>query len=105
MKILLIHILLLANLSSGVAFAWDTHPEAIAGHDEVVLELLGGDDHSHPDGDLHHNDHCCHGAAHMMCLFNGVTSDNITVSQDYNLYLASAIPLLYTSQLLRPPTV
>jgi len=45
MKRTVLYILLLANLFSGLAFAWDSHPEAMAGHEA---------------------NHCCHGAAHLI---------------------------------------
>lgn len=104
MKRLLIFFLLFANLYSGLAFAWDTHPEAMVGHDVAKVDLVAGGDHDHPDGGLHHSDHCCHGAAHLV----GMLSYNTTPlaeggrTQLYPPVLVSP-PALYITPLLRPP--
>ncbi len=101
MKKILICLLLLANLSAGLAFAMDNHPEVLVGHDSAALDLLT--DQDYPDGDLHHSDHCCHGAAHLVGLiFNQNTS--FVASSDENFTALLQTPtLLYIAPLLRPP--
>jgi len=104
MKHILVYILLITNLCSGVAFAWDTHPEAMAGHGSVIVDLVA-DDHDHPDEDLHHGDHCCHGAAHLMGIFSDVTTPVVVVDRDHFFALPLASPSLYITPLIRPPIV
>ncbi len=105
MKRILIHLLLLANLYSGLAFAWDTHPEALAGHDVVLVDGVADDDPDHPDGVRHHDDHCCHGAIHLV----GILYDTVVLyaqgDREHFLALISALPFLYLTPLLRPPIV
>jgi len=103
MKRLLACILLIANLTSGLAFAWDTHPEAVVGHDLEAIALVAGDDHDHSDGDLHHEDHCCHGASHLMGLFGIVEPAIIENTYEYRASLTVGLPSLYIPPLLRPP--
>lgn len=103
MKQILIYLLLLANFCAGVAFAWDSHPEVTGGHNPAVIDLVTGDDHDHPDGDLHHDDHCCHGAAHLVGI---VFSQNTQFMASYpcEYFALSQTPdLLYIAPLLRPP--
>ena len=101
----LIYLLLFATLCAGTAFAWDTHPEAMAGHDSAAGNMMAGEDHNHPDGDLHHDDHCCHGAAHLVgVIFTHTTK--FTVDSDNEFFALSQTPnLLYIAPLLRPPIV
>lgn len=104
MKRILVYILLVANLASGLAFAWDTHPEAMVGHDSAAVNLVG-DDHNHPDGDLHHNDHCCHGAAHLMGIHSVVSTLGTKMKSGYRVSRIDTLPSLYITPLLRPPIV
>ena len=104
MKRILICILLVANLTSGLAFAWDTHPEAMVGHDLAAVNMVD-DDHNHPDGDLHHDDHCCHGAAHLMGIFTTVSTPLIEMESTYRFSMMDTLPSLYITPLLRPPIV
>lgn len=107
MKKILICLLLLANLSTGLAFAWDTHPEAMVGYDAAALELLTASDHgyteSYSESDLHHSDHCCHGAAHLMGLIVSPSSSFVASSHDDVIAFSQAPALLYIAPLLRPP--
>ncbi len=105
MKRLLAYILLLVNLCSGVAFALDTHPEAVVGHDAAAIDLVAGEGHDHPDGDLHHGDHCCHGAAHFIGMLSDVTMQVTVASHDHFHSPAFASSTLYIAPLLRPPIV
>jgi len=102
MKKLFVLIILLANLCSSLAFAWDTHPEATMGHDSVAASLVD-DDHKHPDGDLHNDDHSCHGAAHLMGIFTTISAQILDAQGDYRFSLMDALPSLYITPLLRPP--
>jgi len=98
--------ILLANLCSGVAFAWNTHSEAMLGYDSAVVDLSVGESHDHhPDSDLHHGDHCCHGAAHLVGLIFNQTASLIASDRHDLSVLAQSPSLLYIAPLLRPPIV
>jgi len=101
MKHILVYILLITNLCSGLAFAWDTHPEAAAAHGSVIVDLAA-DDHDHPDDDLHH---CSHAASHLMGIFSDVTTPVVMVDRDHFFALPLASPSLYITPLIRPPIV
>lgn len=105
MKRLLVYFLLIANLCSGLAFAWDTHPEAMVGHDTVMVDLVAGVDHDHPDGDLHHGDHCCHGISHLIGMFYDASTPVAVADCNHQSSLVSVSPLPYITPLLRPPIV
>jgi len=105
MKKILICLLLLANLSTGLAFALDTHPEAMVGHDSTAIDLLTAADHELPDGDLHQSDHCCHGAAHLVGLIFNQATPFVARGHDGFIVLSQAPALLYIAPLLRPPIV
>lgn len=101
----LIYLLLLANLCAGTAFAWDTHPEAMLGHDSAAINMMLDEDHSHPDGDLHHEDHCCHGAAHLVGVIFTQTTQFVADSDTDFFALSQPPRFLYIAPLLRPPIV
>lgn len=103
MKKILICLLLLANLSTGLAFALDSHPEATVGHGSMAIDLLADSDHDHPDDDLQNNDHSCHGAAHLVGLIFNHTTPLVASSADSFIVLTQAPALLYIAPLLRPP--
>lgn len=109
MKRYFIYILVLACLFSNVTFAWDADPKTMLGHNGTSIDLLSGElshgDSHHPEGDLHHYDHCCHGIAHLVGLidksslrFTGGNSGKIH-SLNYPI-ISHFLPLL-----LRPPIV
>ncbi len=104
MKKILIYILLLANLGAGLAFALDTHSEGMLGYDSVAIDLrvVGADYHLH-DGDLDNNDHCCHGAAHLVGFVSHQNVQFIEGNHDDFIVLSQTPTLLYISPLLRPP--
>jgi len=103
MKRLLVSFLLIANLCSGLAFAWDTHPEAMVGHDKAKVDMVAGGNHDHPSGDLHHSDHCCHGAAHLVGMLSNNTTQLVEGGR-VHLYPPRLVsPALYIAPLLRPP--
>jgi len=103
MKRFLTYFLLIANLCSGVALAWDSHPEAMFGHDVAMAALVEVDDHDHPDGDLHHEDHCCHGAAHLMGIPPVAEHAFENGRQSAFTSLSYSLPLPYIAPHLRPP--
>ena len=105
MKRVLTYILLIANLCSGVALAWDTHPEAMFGHDVALAGAVGEHDHDHPDGDLHHEDHCCHGAAHLMGIIPGTEQGFENGEQTAFSSLKHTFPYPYIAPHPRPPRV
>ncbi len=107
MKKILICLLLLTNLGTGLAFALDTHPEAMVGHNSTAIDLLTDtdDDHPDPDGDLNHNDHCCHSAAHLVGLIFNQSTPFVASSRGDFVALTQAPTLLYIAPLLRPPIV
>ncbi len=103
MKKLLICLLLLANLSSGLAFALDSHPETVVGHDSTAPELLVGEDHDYPEGEPHHKDHSCHGAAHLIALFSSQAMPLVASGHNGFASLLQTPTHLYIAPLLRPP--
>ena len=103
MKKILTCLLLLANLSSGLAFAWDSHPEAVVGHDSADINLLADSDYDYPDGGLNHNGHCCHSGAHLVDLIFDHATPFVASSDDAFIVLTQAPVFLYIAPLLRPP--
>ena len=104
MKRFLTYFLLIANLCSGVALAWDTHPEAMVGHDSIAINLMD-DDHDHSDGDFHHDDHSCHGSAHLIGILPAVSTPLLDMKSGYRVSTTDTLPSLYIPPLLRPPIV
>ena len=74
------------------------------GHDFAAVELVD-DDHDHPEGDLHHDDHCCHGAAHLMGIHSIVSTSDMKMKSGFRVSTIDALPSLYITPLLRPPIV
>lgn len=105
MKKILIYILLLANLGAGLAFALDIHSEGMLGYDSAATDLRVGANHSPHDGDLDKEDHCCHGAAHLVGLVLHQTTPYIEGNNNSFITLSQTPTLLYLSPLLRPPIV
>ncbi|MDQ7074233.1 MAG: hypothetical protein Q9O24_03585 [Gammaproteobacteria bacterium] len=104
MKRILIYLMLLSTLSSGLAFAWDTHPEAMVGHDSVALDLLLDTDTSLNDSnDTHLDDHCCHASAHLLAMLVPHAPSNRHHSAPSHLHPTQATSLRYIAPLLRPP--
>ena len=104
MKRILIYLMLIANLFTGLAFAWDSHPEAFFGHDAVVVGLA--DQHSpSPDGDKHTDHHCCHGAAHLVAIFHNEPSPFLVGDQRNLTALTQSLRPFYIAPHLRPPIV
>jgi len=105
MKKVLVYLLLFVNLSTGLAFAMDTHPEAMAAHGSTTIDLLTDADDEHSDDDLHHNDHCGHGSAHLIGL---IFSHSISFAHGNHIGLTMLFQtptVLYIAPLLRPPIV
>ena len=112
MKKLLIILLLMSHLGASLAFAWDTHPEAIAGHDTLLLNILSDStDWAHNSNNDQkqeqgcHADHCCHASVHLLGLV--FQSESLIIANLQQLFIsysqsfvAYAIP-----PLLRPPIV
>ncbi len=106
MKKLLICLLLLANLSSGLAFALDNHPEAIAGHNSAAIDLLIEVSSEQPDnGVVHQDDHCCHSAAHLIGLIFNQSSPFMASGHEGFVALSPVLALRYIAPLLRPPII
>ncbi len=104
MKRALLYLLLAINLCSGIAFAWDSHPEAMVAGDMVAAELLSGGDGDHPDGgDFDHCDHCCHGAAHLIGILCDGDAPLLLNRHEGGPFDPLALPSLYITPLLRPP--
>ncbi|ALP52811.1 hypothetical protein Tel_06385 [Candidatus Tenderia electrophaga] len=95
--------LLITTLWSGLAFAWDSHPEAAMGHGAALV--LADDPADHPDNDLHHADHCCHGASHLTGIFNDFAMHLDAPHGAYQRPRAIALPSLYIPPFLKPPIV
>jgi len=81
----------------------------MAGQDISINDLATSDlatDVSHTySNDMQADDHCAHGAAHLVGIFYDAKLPLVAVSP--NLYVSSIAPLvsLYISPLLRPPIV
>ena len=103
MKHLLLCLLLMANLCASTALAWDAHPKALAGHDTVALEQLTAESHTHSDGERHHANHSCHGAAHLTGCVNETTALDVNSGQLRHSSPAAMLPSLYITPHLRPP--
>ncbi|MCF6217627.1 MAG: hypothetical protein L3J62_04150 [Gammaproteobacteria bacterium] len=103
MKKILICLLLLANLSLGLAYAWDIHPEAAMGHDLLSVDLSACEQHDHSEGDLHNDNHCGHGSAHLVGLVFTQTTPFAANSKSDFLVPAQTPHSLYIAPLLRPP--
>ncbi len=103
MKKVLICLLLLANLSLGLAYAWDVHPGVMVGHDLLSADLSACEKHDHAEDDLHHDNHCGHGSAHLVGLvFTQNTPFSTESSRDFSLPIQTPCSL-YIAPLLRPP--
>lgn len=74
------------------------------GHDFAAVQLVD-DGHDHPEGDLHHDDHCCHGAAHLMGIHSIVSTSDMNMKSGYRVSTIDILPSLYITPLLRPPIV
>lgn len=102
MKKILICLLLLANFCSGLAFALDAHSETVVGGDLSVIDLVINTDQHQPD-DLHYDDHCSHGAAHL----TGIAFEQhfyfFADNQSQFLALSQTPKNLYITPFLRPP--
>ncbi len=103
MKKVLICLLLLANLSLGLAYAWDVHPGSVVGHDLLSADLSACEKHDHAEGDLHHDNHCGHGSAHLVGLVFTQTAPFSMVSNSDFIVSAQTPRSLYIAPLLRPP--
>ncbi|NOY62334.1 MAG: hypothetical protein GXP10_04125 [Gammaproteobacteria bacterium] len=75
----------------------------MSGYDAAAAELVVTQEH--PGSSLHHGDHCCHGAAHLIAIICNTTESVAVSHQDQYTFSASALPYLYISLLLRPPIV
>lgn len=101
MKRLLLCILLLSNLCAGMAAAWDDCPEALLGHDAVLMGLADDGEHNQSS---HCNDHCCHGTVHLLGI--GCNADSFAKTSRHSVALitdSSFALSQYIAPLLRPP--
>ncbi|HFC53146.1 MAG TPA: hypothetical protein ENJ43_01800 [Gammaproteobacteria bacterium] len=103
MKRQLLCLLLLTNICASTALAWDIHPEPLAGHDIVVFERQTAEPHTHSDGERHHANHCCHGAAHLTGCINESAALAVNPNRLQYLSPAATLPSLYLTPHLRPP--
>jgi len=100
MKKTLICLLLLANFCSGLAFALDAHSEAIVGGDLSTMAFV---DQHQPDDDLHYDDHCSHGAAHLTGIVFEQQLGFLVGQKNQFLALSQTPNNLYITPFLRPP--
>ncbi len=110
MKKFLISILLLTSLCSGSAFAWDKHPASMSDHTvTVAMDMAAGLDHDHsndfPKNGPYPDDHCGHGAAHLVGIFYDASFKMLTIDYNYRVVAVISLPSLYISPLLRPPII
>ncbi len=110
MRKFLISILLLTNVCSGMAFAWDQHPAAMSDH-MITAAMSGATDSGHGHSDdfsksgSYPDDHCGHGAAHLVGIFYDVSLKTLNIDHRYRAVAVVSLPSLYISPLLRPPIV
>lgn len=104
MKKLLITLLLLTTFCSGTAFAWDKYSTTVASQDAALSSIEADIIHDHASG-THADDHCAHGAAHLVGIFYNASLPVISAIPNHQN--ANLVPLasLYISPLLRPPIV
>ncbi len=110
MKKAIVLLMMIANLGSGIAFAWDTHFEPTVVHSHNAITVGEADQAAHNLQDSqqpHHNDHCAHSAAHLVGVFAcyRVAVPATVNYQIQNGFPESAFPSLYITPLLRPPIV
>ncbi|NOX92561.1 MAG: hypothetical protein GXP18_08975 [Gammaproteobacteria bacterium] len=110
MKKCLIFILLLTSLCSGSAFAWNKHPASMSGHAvAAAVEMAAGLGHDHSNdfskGGSYPDDHCGHGAAHLVGIFYDASLKALNIDHSYRAVAVFSLPSLYISPLLRPPIV
>lgn len=99
MKRILIYVLLFANLASGIAFAWDAHAGAVLGDEWIGQSVAAGTGDGQPAGDVHEDDHCCHGASH----FSGVLADHsASIEASVGVHISQALSVL-SSLAISPP--
>jgi hypothetical protein len=104
MKKLLMVIIILSHLGLGFAFAWDTHPQAIAGHNPL-LSAMNLDIDSHPSEQCSDANHCCHGIAHLLSLMNQSDFAVLTAQPQRFLTYREIAKRLSIPPLFKPPIV
>jgi hypothetical protein len=113
MKKILIYALLFTHLCTGLVFASDTHSEALSVHDLSGHELVDHTGHDHTflnssntsHSDHQYDDHSCHGSAHLVGLmFNQVLPFVPYTGHEFSVRTQAPV-YIFTSPLLRPPTV
>ncbi len=105
MKKTLITLLMLATIFSGTAFAWDKHPVALAGSDIAIPGLVADVVIHNHSNDVHMDDHCAHGAAHLVGIFFDSALPIVASAPGQHAALFTPLASLYISPLLRPPIV
>ncbi len=110
MKRTVLCILLLANLFSGLALAWDSHPEALTGHESITFDRPTSDAHPHghdysPNADWEHANHCCHGAAHLIGFIYESPAPILVGAGKHPPYRSAALLSPTFAPHLRPPIV
>ncbi len=88
-----------------MVFAWDAHPDAGVADGITIINLTEDADHANPDSSRHLNDHCGHGAAHLVAIFYKAAMQIEVSDRDQYAFLASALPSPYISPPPRPPRV
>ena len=104
MKKFLITLLLFANIFSGTAFAWDNHPAELSGHELATADLVADINYDHSN-DTYSDDHCAHGAAHLVGIFYGASISIVGIAPNRYASVLAPFTSLYISPLLRPPIV
>jgi len=112
MKRTVLYILLLANLFSGLALAWDSHPEAMVGHEQISFDhdqaTANPYSHEHDhfaSGDWEHANHCCHGAAHLIGFINEIITPLWIGGGKHPPYPSASLLSPPLAPHLRPPII
>ncbi len=105
MKYRLLCLLLLANVCTSTVLAWDIHPDALSGHDPIVLDRqpVEPHTHAHTDSERHHANHSCHGAAHLTGCINETATLDVGPHRQRHVSPPVTLPFLYITPHLRPP--
>lgn len=91
------HFLMVTVLFSGIVWAANVHAIAVFDHSD---EQSQAQSESQNDIDVELCDHCCHGAAHLVCILDSSTQTYSDPKNGSNLFYLTS----FNSFKLNPPT-
>jgi len=104
MKNFLIVIIILSHLGLGFAYAWDSHPQAIVGHNPL-LSAMAIDTDTYQNEPCNDANHCCHGFVHLLSLMSLSTFSVLTEQQTSFSAYHQIVTQLTIPPLFKPPIV